>query len=190
MRRADLTTFMCRLSGSYGSLNLSKAEGPCLIFTYKFFRLKLSLHHACYVSNPSIPSYEITRTSFTISEYKTATHFRPCQSQRTATSIGNKPHSPTAGTSSSPPRHNLLFLGVSNRMLQNVPRSTPSKLLPTHNLRPPYFISSDTAVPSEKLIVAQTFKKLPTPLWNPKFHHRAYKTPSLHSEPNKSNLQP
>jgi len=100
-------------------------------------------------------------TVVTIRRCKTATQFRPCQSQRTATSVGNKPHSPTAGTLFSSPQHHLLLLSVSTRMLQNVPRSPPSKLLPTHNLRPPSFSSSDTAVPFEKLTVAQTFKKLP-----------------------------
>ena len=114
--------------------------------------------------NPKLRNNDTNKlvTVVTISRWITATQFRPCQSQRIATSPGNKSHSPTAGTLSSYPRHHLLLLGVSNRMLQNVPRSPPSKLLPTHNLWPPSFISSDTAVPPEKMIVAQTFKKLPT----------------------------
>jgi hypothetical protein len=93
--------------------------------------------------NPKLRNNDTNKlvTVFTISKCKTATQFRPCQLQRTATSIGNKPHPPTASTLSSSPRHHLLLLGVSTRMLQNVTRSPPSKLSPTHNLRQP-FISS------------------------------------------------
>jgi hypothetical protein len=104
-------------------------------------------------------------TVVTISKCKTANQLRSCQSQWTA-STGNKPHSRTAGTLSSSRRHYMLLLSISTQMHQNVPRSPPSKFLPTHNLWPS-FIPSDTAapsiiVPSDKLIVAQTFKKLPT----------------------------
>jgi len=99
-------------------------------------------------------------TVVTISKCKRATQFRPCPSQRTA--IGNKPHPRTVGTLCSSPRHPLLLLGVSTRMFQNVPRPPPSKLLPTRNLLPSSFISPGTAVPSEKLTVAHTFKKLST----------------------------
>ena len=183
---------MCRLSGSYGSLKLPKPLRDWTDLYLQIFPTKTESSPCMpYVKliNPKLWNTDTNNlvTVFTISKCTTATQFRPCQSQRTATSIGNKTHSPAASTLSSSRRHQLLLLGVSTRMLRNVPRSVPSKFLPTHNLWPPSFIRHFN--PFRKADSCSDFKETAHPLWNPKYHHRSYKIPSLDFESNKSNIQ-
>ena len=101
IRDDNLTTFMCCL-GILGTSNFWSPKGLTWPLPTNFsYQTESSPWILCVQPiNPKLQNNDTNKlvTVLTTSKCNSVTQFRPCPSQRTATSIGNKPHPRSAGT--------------------------------------------------------------------------------------------